>query len=165
MSIAADHRLCTGIFLKRKNCTLELVYNNSTKSCECNPTLVKTGIECDIQTLKIKRQSPFWVNATFTRFLIQVWAQLGGQRSILTRRLRCFLTWAEVLRTYMYQPHCNLARNEELFTQHVLKCKYERHAKWSELIWAVRIILLACPKNFEKFGKVVQRCYRHEEQP
>ena len=57
------------IFLKRKHCTMELVYNNSTKSCECNPTLVKAGIECDIQTLKIKRQSPFWVNATFTHLL------------------------------------------------------------------------------------------------
>ena len=27
---------------------------------------MKAGIECDIQTLKIKRPSPFWVNATFT---------------------------------------------------------------------------------------------------
>ena len=59
------------IFLRRTNCTLELVYNNSTKSCECNPTLVKAGIECDIQTLKIKRRSPFWVNATFTHLLLQ----------------------------------------------------------------------------------------------
>ena len=59
------------ILLRRKNCTLELVYNNSTKSCVCNPTLVKAGIECDIQTLKIKRQSPFWVNATFTHLLPQ----------------------------------------------------------------------------------------------
>ena len=59
------------IFLKRKNCTLELVYNNSAKSCECNPTLVKAGIECNIQTLRIKRRSPFWVNATFTHLLPQ----------------------------------------------------------------------------------------------
>ena len=59
------------IYLRRKNCTLELVYNNSTKSCECNPTLVKAGIECDIQTLKIKRPTPFWVNATFTHLLPQ----------------------------------------------------------------------------------------------
>jgi hypothetical protein len=59
------------IFLKRKNCTLELVYNNSTKSCVCNPILVKAGIECDLQTLKIKRLSPFWVNATFTHLLPQ----------------------------------------------------------------------------------------------
>ena len=59
------------IFLKRENCTLGLVYNNSLKSCECNPILVKAGIECDIQTLKIKRRSPFWVNATFTHLLPQ----------------------------------------------------------------------------------------------
>ena len=59
------------IFLKRNNCTLELVYNNFTKSCECNPILVKAGIECDIQTLKIKRQNPFWVNATFIHLLPQ----------------------------------------------------------------------------------------------
>ena len=59
------------ILLKRTNCTLELVYNISTKSCECNPTLVKAGIECDIQTMKIKRWSPFWVNATFSHLLTQ----------------------------------------------------------------------------------------------
>ena len=53
------------VYLKRKNCTLELVFNNSTRSCECNPILFNAGIECDLQTQKIKRASPFWVNATF----------------------------------------------------------------------------------------------------
>jgi hypothetical protein len=62
------------IFLKRRNCTLELVYNNLTKSCECSPILVKAGIECDLQTLKIKRRSPFWVNATFAHLLPQHWS-------------------------------------------------------------------------------------------
>jgi hypothetical protein len=59
------------IFLERKNCTLELVYNSFTKSCVCNPILVNIGIECDLQALKIKRRSPFWVNATFTHLLPQ----------------------------------------------------------------------------------------------
>ena len=53
------------ITVGRKNCTLELVFNNSTKSCVCNPILLNAGIECDLQTLKIKRLSPFWINATF----------------------------------------------------------------------------------------------------
>ena len=53
------------ITIGRKNCTLELVFNNSTKSCVCNPILLNAGIECDLQTLKIKRLSPFWINATF----------------------------------------------------------------------------------------------------
>ena len=37
----------------------------------CNPTLLNAGIECDLQMLKIKRRSPFWVSATFTHLSLQ----------------------------------------------------------------------------------------------
>ena len=65
----------------------------------------------------------------FRRFLI-----LGAVRRskvklnpLVTKH--CTLCLLELRHSRTYQPHCNLARNEELFTQHVLKCKYERHAK------------------------------------
>ena len=48
----------------RQNCTTGLSFNKITKSCVCNPILSKHGIECDVQTQKIERLSPRWINAT-----------------------------------------------------------------------------------------------------
>ena len=49
----------------RQNCTTGLSFNNMTKSCVCNPILSKHGIQCDVQTQKIKRLSPQWIYATY----------------------------------------------------------------------------------------------------
>ena len=49
----------------RQNCTAGLSFSNVTKSCICNPILSKHGIECDVQTQKVERLSPQWIDATY----------------------------------------------------------------------------------------------------
>ena len=48
-----------------QNCTLGFLLDNKSMVCVCNKELTNQGIECDIETLTIKRLSPKWINATF----------------------------------------------------------------------------------------------------
>ena len=57
------------LLLLFKNCTLGFTFANESNTCVCNKVLTDHNIECDIETLTIKRQSPKWINATFDHLL------------------------------------------------------------------------------------------------
>ena len=62
--------LCLNIHLK--SCPMGFELNNSL--CICHPQLQQHGMNCSINTQKIYRQSPTWINVTFTN---------GSQNGIL----------------------------------------------------------------------------------
>ena len=57
------------ILLLFKNCTLGFSFAYENNTCVCNKVLTDHDIECDIETLTVKRPSPKWVNATFDHLL------------------------------------------------------------------------------------------------
>ena len=49
-----------------KSCPTGFYYSNELKLCQCHQTLISNGIHCDLNTMKVLRVSPKWINATFT---------------------------------------------------------------------------------------------------
>ena len=62
-SFTTFHRL--QLFLHIHNCTIGFTFDKYSKQCICNRVLFEHGIECDIQSLTVRRSSPKWINATF----------------------------------------------------------------------------------------------------
>ena len=58
-----------GVLLLFKNCTLGFSFESESSTCICNVVLIGHGVECDIETLTVKRQSPKWISATFEHLL------------------------------------------------------------------------------------------------
>ena len=53
------------ISFHRKECTVGFTYDTDEGRCTCNQVLTDHGIECDIQTLRVNRQSPKWISITY----------------------------------------------------------------------------------------------------
>ena len=63
-SFTTFHKL--RLVLHIRNCTIGFNFDKYSKQCICNRVLFEHGIECDIQSLTVRRSSPKWINATFT---------------------------------------------------------------------------------------------------
>ena len=50
----------------RQNCTIGFSYDTNRTKCICNQILSDHGIECDFNTMLIKRLSPKWISGTYT---------------------------------------------------------------------------------------------------
>ena len=57
------------ILLLFRNCSLGFTFNSKTSTCICSKVLTDHGIKCDIETLKVIRPSPKWINATYEHLL------------------------------------------------------------------------------------------------
>ena len=58
-----------GILLLFENCTLGFSFESESSTCVCNRVLTEHEVDCDIETLTIKRPSPKWISATFEHLL------------------------------------------------------------------------------------------------
>ena len=52
-----------------KNCSLGFSFTSVNSTCICNKVLTDHGVECDIETLTVKRPSQKWISATFEHLL------------------------------------------------------------------------------------------------
>ena len=54
-----------GILLLFENCTLGFSFDSASSTCVCNEVLTKHKVDCDIETLTVRRPNPKWISATF----------------------------------------------------------------------------------------------------
>jgi hypothetical protein len=54
------------ISITLKNCSLGFYHDTNLKKCQCQRILLTHGITCNLTTFEILRESPKWINATFS---------------------------------------------------------------------------------------------------
>ena len=58
------------ISITLKNCSLGFYLDTNLKKCQCQQILLTHGITCNLTTFKILRESPKWINATFSHLAL-----------------------------------------------------------------------------------------------
>ena len=58
------------ISISLKNCSLGFYLDRNLKKCQCQRILLTHGITCNLTTFKILRESPKWINATFSHLAL-----------------------------------------------------------------------------------------------
>ena len=64
-----EYRKKVILLYTRNYCPVGFSIDRDENKCVCNHVLMDHGIECDIQTLTVKRLSPMWINATYTHLI------------------------------------------------------------------------------------------------